>query len=154
MSQSLKSERSCFSETMTRQASNVCAAWPPCFLIVDTILYSSRTSQTCRAGILSQKVATIGCLARFVVIDDSTKSGHLVEVQLSRTYNWITVLLRRGGKGASWMTAGASVISNVILEQSYDEASLHEALDAAVKWAEAKILELERKFQTVFPWRM
>lgn len=102
---------------------------------------------------LTQKVATIGSLARFVVVDDSTKSGHLVEVQLCRTHDWITVLLRQGGKGASWMTAGASVTSNVILEQAYDESAPHEAIDDAVNWAEAKIVELQRKFDIVFPWR-
>jgi hypothetical protein len=103
---------------------------------------------------LSQKVATIGSLARFVVVDDSTKSGHLVEVQLCRTYNWITVLLRQGGTGASWMTAGASFTSNVILEQGYDEATPREAIDVAIQWAEAKIIELQRKFDALFPWRM
>lgn len=103
---------------------------------------------------LAQKVSTIGSLARFVIVDDSTKSGHLVEVQLCRTHNWITVLLRQGGKGASWMTAGASFTSNVILEHAYDDAAPHEAIDAAVHWAEAKIVELNRKFDALFPWRM
>lgn len=103
---------------------------------------------------LAQKVATIGSLARFVIVDDSTKSGHLVEVQLCRTHNWITVLFRRGGKAASWMTAGASVTSNVILEQAYDEGAPHEAIDTAIHWAEAKIAELQRKFDTMFPWRI
>ena len=102
---------------------------------------------------LTQKVTTIGCLARFVVIDDSTKSGHLGEVELSRKYNWITVLLRRGGKAASWMTVGASVTSNVMLEQGYDEATPHEGLITAIEWAEAKIVELERKFDALYPWR-
>jgi hypothetical protein len=103
---------------------------------------------------LAQKVATIGSLARFVIVDDSTKSGHLVEVQLCRTHNWITVLFRKDGKGASWMTAGASVTSNVILERTYDEGTPHEAIDTAVHWAEAKIGELQRKFDALFPWRM
>lgn len=103
---------------------------------------------------LPQKVATIGSLARFVLVDDSTKSGHLVEAQLCRTNNWITVLLRQGGIGASWMTAGASVTSNVVSEQSYDESKSKEAVDEAVRWAEAKILELGRKFDRIFPWRM
>ena len=89
---------------------------------------------------LSQKVATVGSLARFVIVDDSTKSGHLVEVQLCRLHNWITVLLRKGGKGASWMTAGASITSNVILEQEYDETNLVESLAKAAQWAEERYL--------------
>jgi hypothetical protein len=103
---------------------------------------------------LPQKVSTIGSLARFVIVDDSTKSGHLVEVQLCRTHNWITVLFRKDGKGASWMTAGASITSNVILEQTYNEGAHYEAIDKAVQWAEAKILELQRKYDSLFPWRM
>lgn len=103
---------------------------------------------------LSQKVATIGSLARFVIVDDSTKSGHLLEVQLCHNYNWITVLLRQGGIGASWMTAGASFTSNVILEQGYDEADPDKAVELAIQWAEAKINELQRKFDAIFPWRM
>lgn len=103
---------------------------------------------------LAQKVGAIGSLARFVIVDDSTKSGHLTEVQLCRMHNWITVLLRQGGQGASWMTAGASFTSKVILEQAYDEAAPHEAIDTAVYWAEAKIVELQLKFDALFPWRM
>lgn len=103
---------------------------------------------------LSQKVATIGSLARFVIVDDSTKSGHLVEVQLCRQHNWITVLLRHGGKGASWMTAGASITSNVILEQEYNETNLAESLAKAVQWAEGKVSQLQRRFDGIFPWRM
>lgn len=101
-----------------------------------------------------QKASTIGGLARFVVIDDSTKSGHLAEVQLSQNHNWITVLLRRDGKGASWVTAGVSSLSNVILEQSYDESNPHEGIDTAIRWAEDKIVELDRKFNEAYPWRM
>jgi hypothetical protein len=101
----------------------------------------------------TRKVATIGCLARFVMIDDSTKSGHLAEVPVARMLDWIIVLLRQGGKAASQMTVGASATSNVILEQSYDEVSLHEGVDAAIKWAEAKIVELGRTRDPLFPWR-
>jgi len=103
---------------------------------------------------LPQKVSTIGYLARFVVVDDSTASGHLAEVQLCRQHDWITVLLRQGGKGASWMTAGASFTSNVILEQGYDELNLEPSIAKAAQWAEGKIEELERKFNNIFPWRM
>jgi hypothetical protein len=53
-----------------------------------------------------------------------------------------------------WMTAGASITSNVVLEQAYDEANLDEAIATAVKWAEEKISALDRKFDGLFPWRM
>ena len=103
---------------------------------------------------IAQKVATIGFLSRFVFVDDSTKSGHLMEVQLCKTHGWITVLLRQDGIGASWMTAGASVASNVILEQAYDSKLPDAAIAASVKWAEGKFAELERRFNATYPWRM
>jgi hypothetical protein len=103
---------------------------------------------------LPQKVATIGSLARFVIVDDSSKSGHLMEVQLCKQNNWITILLRQNGEGGSWMTAGASILSNVIFEQSYNEEDYSVAVSTVIKWAEQKITELQRQFDGLYPWRM
>jgi hypothetical protein len=103
---------------------------------------------------LPQKVATIGSLARFVIVDDSSKSGHLMEVQLCKQNNWITILLRQNAKGGSWMTAGASILSNVILEHSYDDRDHSASVAEAIKWAEEKFLELQREFDALYPWRM
>jgi hypothetical protein len=102
---------------------------------------------------LSQKVVAIGAVARFIVVDDSTKSGHLTEVQLCRSNNWVTVLLRAHGVGASWMTAGASVASNVIRELAYDPEAPDPAIADAVGWAENKLRELEVQFSNTYPWR-
>lgn len=102
---------------------------------------------------LPQKVVAIAAIARFVVVDDSSKSGHLVEVQLCKQNSWVTVLLRAGGKGGSWMTAGAAHASNVIRELSYDTANPNDAVAEAVGWAEEKLKELERKFEGTYPWR-
>lgn len=102
---------------------------------------------------LTQKVVAIGAIARFVVVDDSSKSGHLHEVQLCKQNNWVTVLLRAGGVGGSWMTAGAAIASNVIHETAYDPAHPDTAIAESTDWAEAKIKELERKFGDTYPWR-
>ncbi|MBI3775971.1 MAG: hypothetical protein HY273_10540 [Gammaproteobacteria bacterium] len=102
---------------------------------------------------LPQKVVAIGAISRFVIVDDSSKSGHLLEVQLCKINNWVTVLLRAGGVGGSWMTAGASHASNVINELPYDPSSPSHAIGNAVQWAEAKLQELQRKFEGTYPWR-
>ena len=102
---------------------------------------------------LPQKVVAIAAIARFVVVDDSSQSGHLLEVQLCKQNSWVTVLLRAGGKGGSWMTAGAAHASNVIRELAYDPASPDAAITEAASWAEAKLMELERKFEGTYPWR-
>ncbi len=102
---------------------------------------------------ISQKVVAIGAVCRFVVIEDSSPSGHLLEAQLCKQNDWITVLLRAGGIGASWMTAGASHASNVVKELSYEPASLTLAIAEAVQWAENKLEELQVKFDSTYPWR-
>lgn len=103
---------------------------------------------------LAQKVATIGFLSRFVVVDDTSKSGHLMEIQLCKVNGWITALIRDKGIPASMMTAGASVLSNTILEHGYDSENPEPSVVEVIDWAEKKILELQRRFDTTFPWRM
>jgi hypothetical protein len=51
------------------------------------------------------------------------------------------------------MTAGASHLSNVILEKDYAPSSPKVAVAEAVEWAEAKLMELERSFDATYPWR-
>jgi len=43
--------------------------------------------------------------------------------------------------------------SNVILELAYDPASPDLAVGQAADWAETKLRELERKFESTYPWR-
>lgn len=102
---------------------------------------------------LTQKVTLLGGLSRFVVVDDSSKSGHLAEIPICKNNNWVTVLLHAEGHHGSWMTAGASHQSNVILEKTYDPTSPEIAILEAIAWADKKVLELEDKFANTYPWR-
>ncbi|MHA1641574.1 MAG: hypothetical protein ACTSVX_02455 [Promethearchaeota archaeon] len=102
---------------------------------------------------LKQKVSALGHLARFVVVDDSSKSGHLAEVPICEQNDWVTIILRDIGKYSSWMTAGVSHKSNVILEKSCDFSDLNNSIVKAVDWAEQKLRELKRKFDNTYPWR-
>ena len=104
---------------------------------------------------LPQKVTLCGCLSRFVVVDDSSKSGQLAEIPLCKNNNWVTILLHAEGQHGSWMTVGASYHSNVILEKSYNPASPDIIINIkeATDWAEQKLQELERKFNDTYPWR-
>jgi hypothetical protein len=102
---------------------------------------------------LRQKVVAIGAIARFIVVDDSSKSGHLLEIQLCDQNKWVTILLRAGGHGGSWMTAGFSHLSAVILEQPYNATSLGSEIAEATQWAELKLQELQAKFDSTYPWR-
>jgi hypothetical protein len=102
---------------------------------------------------LPQKVVAIGAIARFIVVDDSSASGHLLEVQLCKLNSWVTVLLRAAGEGGSWMTAGAAHASNVIRELAYDPGKPGPAIVESSRWAEEKLKELAKKFESTYPWR-
>jgi hypothetical protein len=70
---------------------------------------------------LSQKLVVVGAMSRFIVIDDSSASGHLTEFELCRSNRWVTLVLRAQGLAPSWMTAGVSVASNVIFEGAHEK---------------------------------
>ncbi len=103
---------------------------------------------------LSQKVVAIGVMSRFIVIDDTSASGHLTEFELCRSNRWVTVIMRADGKGSSWMTAGASISSKVILEASYDSANPKPAIAEVTKWAEKCLKDLGKEYSRVYPWKV
>jgi hypothetical protein len=102
---------------------------------------------------LPQKVTMLGARARFVVVDDSSKSGHIWELQTCKANDWVTVVLRKKGASSSFMTAGLSLTSKVILEQAYCRDSLDKVVAASVEWAEEELRRLEVGFKGVYPWR-
>ncbi|WNM63784.1 hypothetical protein [Candidatus Nitrospira neomarina] len=101
---------------------------------------------------LSQKVTAVGAIARFIIIDDSSKSGHLVEAQICKQNSWVTALVRAKGEFSSWMTAGFSASSRVLYEYEYDLANAASAIGDVCQWAEATLNDLERKFISTYPW--
>lgn len=103
---------------------------------------------------LSQKVSVIGALSRFVVIEDSHPSGHLVELEICRQHRWVTLLMRTPGDRSSWMTAGASLSSNVILEHEYDPSDPKPVMTECAAWAENRLSELGKKLNELYPWRI
>lgn len=102
---------------------------------------------------LPRKVALIGNMCRFAVIEDSSTSGHLAEVPICDQNHWVTILLRAGGKSASYMTVGISKTNKLILEKDYDPASPTPAIKEAIQWAEEKLSELKIELDPLFPWR-
>jgi len=102
---------------------------------------------------LRQKVTAVASIARFIVIDDSSKSGHLIEVDICRQNFWITILARKYGHSGSYMTAGSSCASNVIKEIDYDLENINEAFSRAIEWAESKLIDVSRDFTRTYPWR-
>ncbi|MEO6588939.1 MAG: hypothetical protein ABIP06_06395 [Pyrinomonadaceae bacterium] len=100
-----------------------------------------------------QKVIAVAAVSRFIVVDDSSRSGHLTEIEKCKQNNWVTILLRVDGKGGTWMTAGASAYSSVILEKPYSLEHPKRDITEATRWAEEKIKTLEKKLSDIYPWR-
>ena len=90
---------------------------------------------------LPQKVTSLASISRFVVIDDTSASGHIREFSNIINDNWVTILLHANGQRSSLMTADASIYSNVIFETDYNPEQPLEDVSAATNWAEGKIKE-------------
>jgi hypothetical protein len=103
---------------------------------------------------LTQKATVIAGLSRFIIFDDSSPSGHLNEFEVCRTNGWVMVLLRANGIHSTWMTAGASITSKVILEANYDPSNPKPAIEEATKWAEDRLSTLKKEFSSLYPWRI
>lgn len=102
---------------------------------------------------LQQKAVAVGSVSRFVVMDDSSKSGHLVELPHSQYNRWFLIILRLEGSNGSFMTRGASATSKIILEKSYSSANLPEVVNESVRWVEERIKEIGETMKGVYPWR-
>lgn len=102
---------------------------------------------------LLQKVVAIGSVARFIVIDDSSKSGHIIEYKEAEDNQWVTIILRYKGSAGSYMTKGGSLRLNIMLEKTYTENNLGIVLKESVGWAEDKIKILQKGEEEIYPWR-
>jgi hypothetical protein len=102
---------------------------------------------------LGQKVSAVGAIARFILIDDTEKSGHLMEAQICKQNAWVTVVLRAMGHRSSWMTAAFSASSKVLFEYEYDPSHPEPSVAHVCEWAEETLRALERTFTSTYPWR-
>jgi hypothetical protein len=103
---------------------------------------------------LLQKFSAIAPVCRFVVFDDSSKSGHLAEFPLAVAGRYITIVLRLHGSEGSMVTRGVASTSKVIRESEYSAGDLDAVVSNNLTWAEQRHDELrgDRGF-AAFPWR-
>lgn len=102
---------------------------------------------------LSQKATAVAAVSKFIIVDDSSKAGHVFELAHLKSNDWITIILRLEGSEGTYMTRGMSQYSSVILEKNYQESNLEQALAESTVWAENKISELKRDSADIYPWR-
>jgi hypothetical protein len=102
---------------------------------------------------LRQKSLWLASLARFVVVEDSVESGHLVELTDLLNNSFITVVLRREGRQSTFMIIGASHFYKGVQEFEYLTENMTAVLRAAVEWAEYEVERYRRIERELYPWR-
>jgi hypothetical protein len=102
---------------------------------------------------LRHKVNMLAGICRFVVVDDSSKAGHIAELQMIDSDRVIAGILRLEGSDTSYMNRGLSATSRVITEVTYTPASLDDAVAHLTTWAEETRTALEAFFTQAYPWR-
>jgi hypothetical protein len=102
---------------------------------------------------LPQKFQAVASVCRFLIFEDSTRSGHIAEMMLAGGLNSITIVLREGEQRSTFMTQGIAITSKVVREWSYEPESLKDVLTEALKWAEDLASDLQRQRNLTYPWR-
>jgi hypothetical protein len=101
---------------------------------------------------LRQKFEAMAPHVRFIVIDDSSAAGQMVEVALAESGRWLTLVMRMRGTRSSYMTVGGSATSTVLREMEYAEEELAAVLRDGIAWAEARLAALGEERPSTFPW--
>jgi hypothetical protein len=102
---------------------------------------------------LPEKFAAVAHMARFIVFDDSSASGHLREFHQAVESGLVTIVLRQGGSTPSYVTRADALKSTVIREFEYGGTTVHGVLAGATRWAEERIAELRSQRADLYPWR-
>ena len=102
---------------------------------------------------LRQKLTAVAPVCRFVIVDDSSRAGHAVELPIIEMLRATTIVMRLRGSQTTYVTRGLSATSKAILEIEYDHTDIERVLIEAVQWAESTIGELREDHSKTFPWR-
>lgn len=102
---------------------------------------------------LAQKFIAISHVARFLVFDNSSASGHLSELQLAQNSRLLRIMLHEEGTHRSYMSVGQAADSTVVHERAYTIDTLSDALAVATDWAEQRFAALSQERNATFPWR-
>ncbi len=102
---------------------------------------------------LREKFNAIARVCRFAIFDDSSPSGHLVEMAEARQAEILRIHLREKGSHSSYMAVGQSETSKMVFEVEYELDTLRENIGPAVKWVEKRLDELQERRTGLYPWR-
>lgn len=103
---------------------------------------------------LEEKVSTFANIAKFIIIENSIPSGHLIELKICEQGKWTTAILQEKGKSSSYLTAHIDFQANFIEKFDYSTVdticdTVKEAANWAEKYNQKKIIHLNN----IYPWR-
>jgi len=99
-----------------------------------------------------RKISTLAMLSNFVIIENSSASGHLFELPFIRNLECITIVLQEVGKGSTWMLEDMYKKYNFIKKVQYEEHELEYKLKKSLDWAFKKNKEYSKYHLEVNPW--
>ena len=101
---------------------------------------------------VEEKVLLLASLARFVVCDDATASGHIDELRILSGSRVPTAILNPIGAGGTWMQADYERDFSFMRRFEYrDEPD--ETLHELCRWAEQWIIDRRAYLDGRYPWR-
>lgn len=92
--------------------------------------------------------------SRFVILEDSVPTGHLIELKDLQVNRVTTIVLREKGRGSTYMSAALGVDFRFMHELTYTRKTLRTTVERSVKWAkrfvESRARRLDREYKS---WR-
>ncbi len=103
---------------------------------------------------IEHKVSLYAHICRFVIVENSTVSGHIDELKICEINKIITVILQQEGYGATYMQEDYSYEHRYIEKFLYsNNEKICEVIRKAVEWANIFIEERKSNYQNMYPWR-
>jgi len=103
-----------------------------------------------------QKLMTMASCSKFIIVDDSVSSGHLVEISMLSALQTPTAILRYEGRASSWMVEPVVELKRSKIfyyNLDSDITSLRKAVMHACSWANSKITDKASTLDDLYPWR-
>lgn len=98
------------------------------------------------------KVLFAALSARFVIIENTTASGHLYELPFVRMAECVVAMIQEEGKGASWMIEDMIPKHDLIEQFKYSADTLGIAVKDAIVWAEGRVAANVKANKGAWAW--
>lgn len=102
---------------------------------------------------LRQKLVAIASVCRFAIVDDSSRSGHLMEIVELEKIRVTSVILRKRGTNSTYVHQPIGATSKIMKAFPYDQEDLDTDLPPALEWAESTVTSLRAEYSDALVWR-